>query len=363
MPTILEFLTEYKADVAEVVDKTYERLNLSDSPLEKYFPTIGYADIELALQDIEEKPTLAQVVGNGDIPDTVPVAKITERTARKLSIGKKRVYTDKDYDLMRKFELYMMSRGASSSAMLEGIKAKFFGNISGLVTDIRRKSYMIMMKLAQQAAISYTDPLTEYTVSLTYEDTFADLMLPALTAGNRWSQTATATGLLNLRIHSDAYYDHFYRRPDALWLRTKNMRELRDQQATQTAYVSRFGINVDASQISGVDVPEMALMDLIKDRTGVKEVIVFDNQYYEENKDDPSNPTSGNFLDEDRYMFLEEGNQRLAAIPSPENNWDSGVALVSEEVQKIPYKTQTIAYQRLIPLFRDSRKIASRDVN
>lgn len=363
MPNIVEFLNEYKADIADVVDLTYAKLNLSDSPLEKYFPTVDYPDIELALQDIEEKPTLAQLVGNASIPATAPITTISERVARKMAIGKKREYTDQDHDLMRKFELYMMSRGGTASAMLQGIKDKFFGNIANMVGDLRRKSYMVMMKLAQEASISYVDPLTEYSINLAYPNTIPSLLPSPLVGADAWSELLTARGLLDLRNHSDAYYDEFQRRPDSLWLRTKNLRELRDQRSTQAAYVAKFGINLDASSLAGVEVPEQALFDLIKDRTGVNEVIVLDNEYYEENKNNPSEPIAGRYLDNDRYIFLEEGNQRLAAIPSPENNWSSSVFVLSEMVERAPYKTHTIVYQRLIPLFRDSRKIASRQVN
>jgi len=362
MTSIVEFYNRNQTEVNELVDKTYFELNLSTDPLAQIFPVVSYNTMDILMLDIVRKPTIATLVASADIPATKPVTTMDERILRKLGFGKKHEFDDKDFDAMRQMEMYLSSQGRLGASVVQDLKRYFFGMAIDMVPSIRQKEYMIMMKLSMSGSINYVDPLSNVALELTYPDTIPALLPAPLAGANAWSQAATAVGLTNLEAHADAIYDQFGMYPDKIGFRMRNWRELRNQASTKAAYVA-MGINIDAASVPSVRVSEEALVALVKERTKVKNVVLMDAQYYEENKDNPLDPTPGHYLDDDYYVFFFEGNTVIASVGSPENNYVPGVLVAAEITSKYPLKEMLIGYERGIPVIKDSRKIAARKVN
>jgi hypothetical protein len=355
---IVQFYNRAPRIVNEIIDKTYFQLNLGEDPLARFFPLVDYATMKLLLLDIIRKPTVASIVTGADIPATKPITTIDERIFSRMGVGKKYEFDDKDMDAMREMDLYLSSQAGLGTAIVEQLKGYFWGLLADLPVAIRRKQYVIMMQLVTYGSSSYVDPLTNVPVTINYGDTDSTILLSALAGGNTWNNT-TATGLFCLQNHANAYYRLFGKFPDAMMLRRDNYLQLQAQDYTKTAYVARNSINVDTTSINGVFVEEDALADLIKQRTKVKDVIIFDTQYYEENKNDPMNPTMGHYLPDNYYVFLDEGNYTIAGVASPEKNYQPGVFTMAKVVEDAPIKQVLLGYQRCIPVIKDSRKLAS----
>ena len=361
--SFVEFYNRSKRQIDAIVDKTNFELNLSTDPLNKYFPVISYASTKLLMLDILRKPTVGTVVGSGDIPASRPITEISEREFKRLGIGKRYEFGSEDLEAMKEFELYMSQQGGVASGVIEQFKGYFWGIAADLIPALRRKQYIIMMKLALNGVVSYTDPLSKFVVTVNYDDTIPALLPAALAGGNLWSAASTANGLLNLETIAEDWYDEFGMFPDALMLRRSELLDLRRQDSTKAAMASAMAQNLDASQISDIYVKEDTVVSLIKERTKVKEVIVLDARYYEENPDDPQMPTTGYYLPDNTVMFLEEGNNFVASIPSVENDWQPGVKVIAEREKEVPRQESITAWERVIPAIKDSRKISSQVVN
>lgn len=361
--SILDFYTRNQRKIDEIVDKTHFELMLSEDPLNKYFPEVSYPSTTIMLLDVLRKPTVGTLTGTADIPATKPITEITERQFRRLGIGKKYEFGSEDLEAMRQLEDYLMVQGGVGSAIVNQMNAYFFGVAADLIPALRRKHYVLMMKMMLTASIAYTDPLSKIVLNVAYPDTVPTLLPSPLAGANLWSAATTATGLFNLETHAEAYYDEFGTFSDALLMRRKDFIDLRQQDSTKAALAARVGQNLDASQISSIYIEDEALADLIKQRTKVKEVILMDAQYYEENPDDPLLPTAGYYLADGTYMFLEEGNQMMASVPSVENDWQPGVKVLAERKSEMPRMESITAWGRNVPIVKDSRKIAARKIN
>jgi hypothetical protein len=361
--SFVDFYNRSKRVIDEIVDKTYAELNLSTDPLNTAFPIIDYASTSLLLLDIVRKPTVGTIVASGDIPATKPITEITEREMKRLGIGKRYEFGSEDLEAMKEFELYLASQGNVAPAAIEQFKAYFWGIAADLIPAMRRKQYILMLKLATQGSVTYTDPLSEVVVRITYPDTIPTLLPATLTAGNLWSAATTANGLLNLESLAEAWYDEFYSFPTTLMIRRRDLLALRRQDSTKAAMASAMSQNLDASQVGDIYVKEDVVVNLIKERTKVRDVVVMDAQYYEENPDDPRLPTAGHYLDDGVITFLEEGNNFVASIPSVENDWQPGVKVLAEREKEVPRRESITGYQRVIPAIKDSRKISAQKVN
>jgi hypothetical protein len=360
--SIVNYLSRNNRKISEIVDETFFRLLEGTSDLDELMPLKNYMSRKLLMLSVmRHRPTVANILSEEQsVPISRPRATLEERTLDDLKMGKQFVYTAYHFEMMHELQRYENESGPMAKGMRAEIEKLFFGIQSDLVAPILDRLTLITLQIMTTGQSVFTDPITGARVELVYPDTLPALLLPALTGGARWNQPTTCTPLANLEAHARSYFDVFGEWPDVLTMRLANFRQIGD--STEAKISRRMAIGADAATPSTEFFLEDEVIEMmIKQRTRVKKVKLFDAQYSED-VEGLSEPVDRPFLEDNRYFFGKYGNVIRAFVPCIEKNLMPGVFLHHKVVEEVPRKERSVSVANGLPVFIDSRRITARQV-
>lgn len=361
--SIAEYLGRQKRTIDKIVDQTYFRLMEDVGVMEEQLPRTNYDDRTLlALKMDHGRPTVASLVAEEqEIPVSRQRLSLSEDLMGNLKIGKQHVWKARDFEAMRKLQL-MVASGETTAAVSQGLQKYFFGQVADLVPAVFEKALVLTMKVATTGSCIFTDPLSGAKVELTYPTVAAHLPA-ALAAAARWSQPTTCTPLQNLADHAQTIKDTLGYWMTRLTLRDLNFRQIANSNEAKIAYLRKIGSSLDTSiadNLAGIYLEDQQVIDLIKSRTRVEEVVIFDAQYSEEQAD--GTILDKPFLDDNYYFFGKPGFIEQAFVPTVEKDFQPGIYSNSRVLNDAPRVERSVAVGNMVPACFDPRCIAARKV-
>jgi hypothetical protein len=367
MASILDFYTDNTDNISRIVDTTYSLL-LRDqtSELATIAPVVDYLDPGLLIMKFNHsKPTIASLVGNEqELPVQRTRVTLSEDLLQEARIGKQYVFKNEDFKAMRKLEMAMRDRNLSGPMITE-FKNLFFGYAGDLPTSIIEKLTLILMSVLCTGGVDYDDPLTKAKFNLSYPDIVTSgvnqLMFtaPPLVADS-WDTPATAAGLLQLELHARAWNLTFGSWPQRLVMRSSLFLSLLTQTSTRQAIASTRAFTATAGDLASLYVPDSELINQLKLRTKVTEVILLDAMYSVESSAGIVSDLF--FMPSNSYFFSESGNAQRAFVPTPEKDFAAGIYVNWKQLDDAPRKERIVGVGAGIPAIFDSRKLAARRV-
>jgi hypothetical protein len=372
MPSFQEFFTARKEQVDEMVDKTFSRLLENTGPLDSLIPAQNYLDSSLLVAEIERGgKTLASVIAPGqEIPTSRQTLNLTDRVMRPYFAGKKIEWTDADVERLNKLEL-LRSSSPAGSMVVKAIEEDFFKRMVDIVPSVYDRSMVFALQVGCGLDLDYTDPLTKARVQLSYSGKIAGHVPAALTGNARWNQPNTATPLANLQSIAETVYGTSSTTGLGVWQDTLlmhwyNLRQIASTREAKRAALSKAGaVTTDTDVIDAQYISDQQIIDLIKERTRVTNVMLMDAQYSEELEN--GTISNGEYLPSDYFMFLHSPKMNLkrAFIPvvGADGTMKAGVAQVTKKKEDLPYREWTTAMGACIPAVMDPRYLVARKVN
>ena len=374
MNSLVEFYNRRTRRVSQVVDQTEWELRQSTSPIERFAPTVNYDTTKLLWLQMKGTITVASVVGPEDeLPNSKGFMEMNERFLSELRIGRQHVFGKEEYDLLHEMEMYFNESNAGNpqaQAVVRAAEEYLIGIARNMPVSIDAKHLILQLKVYTSGSCTYTDPLSGKRIELTYPGTVSSLLPAPITGNNRWSDAGNANGLENLRVHAEAYRTVHGMKPQALVAHYNNLEQLALQTSTLNALGATAG--TDAGLANSLYIPvnydpetlqldrESALYRLIRSRTNVEDVLVFDAKYKEELSDGTFQ--DGSYLPDNYYFFASDGMGERARVPFVENDWQPGVFVRAKELDDAPKKERLAGLTAGVPFVPDARKIAARKV-
>jgi hypothetical protein len=363
MPSMIELFERQKRDIDRIIDTSYFRLFESEDPINRLMPLQSYAIRELLMMKFQHsKPTIGSIVAEGqEIPLSRARAVLTEELLSDCKIGKAYGFTAKHYELLDKMGKYMQINGGA--AIATEIERYFFGIFADLAPQIINRLTMMTFRVLMTGSCSFTDPVTGAQVALAYPDIDSALLPAALTSTALWSAASTATGLNDLRVLARAYYTKHGKYPDHMLCRQFNIWELGEQNSTKRAYLSSMGGTgiIDGTDLPGLQLNELQVVELIKRWTGIPDVMMFDALYSEENA--AGTVTNKYYLDDGYVAMIDDGLLERSLVPTVENDFKPGVFAAIEIKSQIPRREQLAAVANGIPSCFDARKLCAQKMS
>jgi hypothetical protein len=367
MASVVDFLNSNPKEVTRIVDTTFFALTEDYSSVwADLCPLKDYLDAQLLILKFNRsKPTIGSIVGaDTELPIHKAKATITEELLAETRIGKQFVFRNAHFKAMQKLEQMMNQRNVPA-VLVQQLQEVIFGFASDLSPALVEKMYLLCVKILTTGNVSYTDPLTDIKFDINYPDAITSgvnqlLYTNVPLVADDWSTAATANGLLELELHASNWRKNFGYFPINMYLRYELLLDLKQQTTTKFAAASSRGYVPVGGDVSGVFVDIDELIELIKMRTKVKEVIIFDAQYSEENASGVV--TDYYFMPANTYMFAEPGNCESATVPTPEKEFEPGVFVVAERTNTLPRVERLGGLISGIPAVYDPRKIAAKRV-
>lgn len=374
MNSFVEFYNRRTRRVSQVVDQTEWELRQSTAPIDRFAPTVNYDTTKLLWLQMKGTITVASVVGPEDeLPNSKGFMQLDERFLAELRIGRQHIFGKDEYDLLHDLEMNFNESNAGNpqaQAVVRAAEEYLIGIAQNMPISIDAKHLILQLKVYTSGTCIYTDPLSKKEIELIYPDIVSSLLPSALTGNNVWSNAANANGLENLRVHAEAYRAVHGRKPQVLVAHYTNLEQLALQTTTLNALGATAG--TDGTLASSLFIPvnydpetlmldrESALYMLIRSRTNVEDVMVFDAQYKEELEDGTFREAP--YLPENYYFFASDGMGERARVPFVENNWQPGVFVRTKELDDAPKKERLAGLTAGVPFVPDARKIAARKV-
>jgi len=365
MPSITDFLNQQTRTINRIVDETFWRLTESQDGLNGLIPTTSYLTRELfLLKQQHSKPTIANVYAEEqEIFNSRTRLTLNTELISNCKIGKQYTWKGMDFVEMDRLQNVTFNSYDGADAVRLAIENYFFGRAADLIPAIDSRALLMAINVLITGSGTFTDPLTNAQYSLTYANTSPALMLPALAGTARWTQPTTATALIDLENHGQAYYNRFGYFPKTLVMRYQMLRDIANQDATRTAIAQLrgFPIATGAAAPAYYYVEDAIVTDLITTRLRGASIILFDAGYSDE--DALGNVTDKYYIPANTYFFLEPDLAERAYVPTVEKDFAPGVFTLAEMVSRLPRVERVAAVANVIPFVTDARKIASRQVS
>lgn len=382
--SVIEMLNSQMPTVQKTVDLTISTLSsngqlilpgMPDPALDMFFPMQSYLALEVALMKMREsRPTLANIIAiDGEVPtDTVPLTLTTE-VIGSLKIGKARVFTEEDFNMMYKLQMLLATAPQAAQQILDHLMQTPITMTMGLRALMRRMSLLI----AVTGKALYTDPITGIaTTSLDYTAQIPSGHLAATKTGNaRWSQSATANPIGDLVAHAQAYFDNLKRWPAYVIMGRTEANNLRLAATTKEIVARTKGIitdsgTVDPAAIASILPPSLTEISaaIAQQLTGsdgaspgTMTLIVSDSTWEQRNADGTA--TTGSYIPSGYYLFASPGYIEEAMTPIASNNFAGGISIQTDRlVPSEPRRELLTVATGYLPLCVDPRLIAARNV-
>lgn len=360
MPSLIDFFNRQKRDVDKIVDITFWRLLMSEDPINQIMPIKNYPMRDLLMMKFSHsKPTIASIIAEDqEVPISRARMLLTEELLSDCKLGKAFGFTDKHYEMMAKFDMYLAT---NNIALSDAIKQYFFGIIASVAPAIVGRMTQMMFSVITTGQCVFTDPITLARVNLVYPGVDTDLMPIALTGAALWSAPTTATGLADLRTLARLYYDKFGKYPDNLIIRQQQIRQLSEMTSTKQAFsIRNSGTNASAGDLIALTLEDEAVITLIKQFTNVQNVEMFDAQYSSESTTGVI--TDSYYLPDGYIVYLDNGIVERAMVPTVEKDFAPGIFTLAERKSEIPRRDQIAGVGNGIPACFDDRKLCARKV-
>ena len=367
MANILDFYSGQATQITRIVDQTY-RLVLAnqDSILAQIAPVVDYADSMLLIMKFSRsKPTIASLIGNEqELPIGASRVVISEALLQEARIGKQHVFNNEDFIAMNRLTAALMNRLPDSGLVTDFMNI-FFGYAGEMPTAIVEKLTLILMSILISATVDYNDPLTGAKFNLTYPDAittglnqllFTATPLPA----DLWTTVATANGLAQLETHARTWNIVFGTWPQRLVMRSSLLLSLKLQTTTRQAVASSRGYAATAGDVASIYISDEDVINQIKMRTHVAEVLLLDAMYSVE--DSLGNISDLFFMPDTHYFFNEDNNVQRAFVPTPEKDFAPGIYVNWRSLNDAPRRERIAGVGAGIPAVFDGRKLAARRV-
>lgn len=368
MASILDFYSENSGNISKIVDQSYNYL-LADqsSDLSLIAPVVDYVDPTLLIMKFSRsKPTIASLVGNEqELPIGRARVALSEDLMQEARIGKQYVFKNEDFKAMRKLDIALRDRLGSAGLVTE-FKNLFFGYAGDLPTSIVEKLTLFMIAVLCTGSVDYNDPLTKAQFNLSYPDVVTTGVNPLMFTGaplaaDAWTNSATANGLLQLELHARSWNLLFGSWPQRLVMRTNLLLTLKNQVSTRQALAASRGFGATAGDLAGLFVPDDEVINQIKLRTKVTDVVLMDAMYSVESSLGVVSDLF--FMPDNTYFFNEPGIAQRAFIPTPEKDFASGIYVNFKQLDDAPRKERIVGVGAGIPAIFDGRKLAARRVS
>lgn len=348
MPRIYQFLNRYKTTVNKQVDITSTDLLQRENWLTPYAPFQTYPDYDLMVLKAKQNRSIANLVGfEGEIPASRN-GDLSVVEGGMIKIAKSHVYTEEDMKLMRKWE-------TNVSGVPNQIKDFYFGTVTDLPLMITDTHTLLTTQAHATGAIDFIDQITGIKAEVSYTQDLNQYPV-ALTGGDRWSESATATPIDDLTIHSRRYRRGVGQAATIVMNET-TYDEMVDTVEFRTQVASLR--NVDASTASSFKVAEDDAIEVFR-RNKIPQLMIVDETYEEQMPD--GTKVEKPFVEDGRYFFLWTGNAERALGPVESNNGTPGIYTFTEEISKEPPVDRSVGVATGVPLIFDSRKMGGRKV-
>jgi len=347
-----------------VIEDTLSNLLHRSNLLDDYLPFKTYSSPKFLAYVMERINTVASVIAYGTEAPATQHGTFRPISAELLKTGLQYVYDEqKMWDMKEAMENAAL-KGIQVSDMVgprgEYIKGSnndlaryLFGTIEQIANAQVELLNVFTWQLLQTGKISRTDPRTGVTVDIDYRnphDISYNHYPAALTGGSAWNQLSTANGIQDLMNDVDTFADTNGFPPDKIIMSRKLYNDLIQQQATKDAASS-----MTVTQVGTVS-PEM--LDTALDRRGIPPIIRFDEMYQDELINKTS--TKVRFLNDNRYVFICENMGERAMGPTLENDGQTGIYVVTQEIKKHPPVDATIGVASILPVVPDPKLLFSR---
>lgn len=363
MPSFVEFFNRKRRAITRIVDETFFRLLEPTAPIERLYPRTNYVERELLLLKFKgHRPTVASVVAEEqEIPSSRPQLGMNEEDLSNCKVGKRLTWKAKDFEMLRKMQMLFQGTGQSQQAAA-AIQKHYFGQIADLVPAVNDKGLMLTLMVAATGKCDFIDPLTEARFLLEY-DVPASLLPAPLTGNARWSQgtQAACVPLDNFEALARAHYDINGSWAPNVTMHWHNLRQVADANSTKIAKLRKSGADTTNPDVTGLYINDDEAMDMIKERTRATEVIIFDAQLSEEQKN--GTIVDKYFLPDDYVVLSTPGTVEQAFVPTVERDFQSGLYTNTKQVNDAPRVESSVAVGNFIPAVFDRRKICARKVN
>jgi hypothetical protein len=292
-------------------------------------------------------------------------SQVTEERLTRTFIGCQHVWSHGEYEMLRDLALYS-SGGPENTATARAIEEHILGRAASMPVALDAKHLILLMHAATKGTYTYTDPLTNLEVEMTFNDTVA-AHLPAA-PGTLWNNIA-ATGLVHLETLAEAYRATRGIKPRILFMHYDELKDLSEQTATKAQIAAKLGTDVGQNanlyiecnyNPNTYELEPGLLLDAIRARVGPVQVYVFDAKYSEEDLNGVK--TDEYFLPKGYIMFAKPALGERARLPFKENNWAAGVRVLTEEIRRMPLTERLAAMTAGVPFIPDGRDICAQQV-
>lgn len=350
-----------------VIDDTLHNLKERTKLLDEYIPFQTFDSRNFLAYVLERIETVASVIAYGTEPPTTRHGKFTRIQAELLKTGLAFEYDElKQWemrDAMREAKLKNVmvqnTRDPRTGEMIKGTNNDLSKFIFGTVEQIARAQVELLdamtWEILQTGKIERTDPRTNLPTIIDYRnpnDTTYNHFPAPLAGADQWDQFETANGLQDLYNAVDDYIETNGFPPDKIVMSRKLVNDLLQQKSTKDAVNSMsFG------QIGSVS-PDMLNQALRARR--IPEIVEYDGMY----KDELSNKTTTNvrFLKDNTFVFIAPDMGKRAMGPTLENDGNTGVYVVTREIQQMPPLDATQGVATVLPVFPEPKLLYARQV-
>lgn len=385
--SIISLLDRYPEPIQRLIDLTFEtvsangvkyRRGLPDPALARFIPQQRYVATELAIAKMaERRPTLASIVGvDGEMPIRREPVEFQIDMVGSVKLGRARLMTEEDFDLLRKAELYL---AAQQVEIYREFEQRYMQIPAILTQAVMSLASVLLIQLFASGQCTYIDPETGLGFELSYLSQVPSANRPVgLTSTAQWTtaNAATCTPLDNLRDHLNAYYNSVFTMPDAIGfaaLTADAMLNANDTKYKIGRMLGRISDSVVPSAQAISSLPRPTLQEcrdwLSREITAaaqgtmaIPEFIVTDAVYYTIDSTKRINPNGIPYHPANQYTFFTENLVEGAYVPTATNGYASTMAIVTEEVSKAPKREKVSIDTRFLALCPDPRMLGWRVV-
>lgn len=369
MGWIAKWLSEaHQQGVAQlVIDDTLHNLKKRSKLLDGYIPFQTYTSRNFLAYAMERIETVASVISYGTEPPVTQHGKFRRIQAELLKTGLSFFYDeDRQWEMREAMEqaalkriMVQTTRDMNTGEVIPGANddlAKFlFGTVEQMAKAQVELLDALTWEILQTGKIERIDPRSKLPTVIDYRnanDITYNHFPAALTGGDRWDQYETARGLRDLEDMITDYNDTNGFIPEKIVMSRKLRIDLMEQKSTKESVNSRTAITVGTVSMD-------LLSDVLRAR-GIPEIVTFDEMY----KDELSNQSTTNvrFLRDNMVVFLTPDMGKRAMGPTLENDGQTGVYVVTRELQPVPPIDATQGVATVLPVFPDPKMLYARQV-
>lgn len=383
--SFIEIFDRYPEVVRRSVDLTllppsasggrYQR-GLPDPALSRFMPMNRYPATKLAWQKIAERvPTIAFLVGtDAEYPVRREAVQMSIEMIGSAKLARARLFNEEDYDLLREAELYL---SGNNSEIYNLFIERYMQTPAYLTQAINILASLLCIQVMSTAVCTYVDPETRLGFELSYLNTVPATNRPAdLTGSALWSAATTATPLLNLRDHLNAYFANLFTFPQTIIMSSAvadamiNANDTRNKIARMRGSITSEA-DFTAPALSNLQRPKLEecrmwlaneLTVAAQSTASVPEIVISDGVYFTYNANGTVNTSGTPFFSTNRYFFAQDGMVEGAYIPTATNNYAASLAFTTQELSKAPKREQATIDTRFMVLCPDARYLGFRTV-